>query len=576
MVAVSWFNWYSVALSYLSYLIVGGILLGVGLLFLGYILNNEKYKKAAWSELWELVLVVLLFSLFLPSLANISSAAVRSIDPIGAKYYCTASFVTPPSSGGSGGSSGGQSFGPGVSIQSIFRQYLNGIIYGGQSGNQPSGQSGGQSGGHSGSQYGGQPGQQPPTTPPQASPSSSTIDPCFILVGDGYLRALLVESIAAYRNVLSFYIFSKMGETTASSFGQQGVEFSQRVGGYLAPLNVIIEYYMGFFQKVMILIAFQYFLYDFVAKTFVIMVFVGSILRAFPLTRKMGGTILGVYLSLFFFYPAVLSIMDSIYFSIEPSPHTHMRLNRIYTGASGLMLEVKDYQTWLSGSPKKIKGAINNWNFAYAYTRLTPDGRIPTSPIQSTLPQEQQNDVEQAEQQYNEFLQLEGPAITAAEQILDKNVPLTQRVSKVKKVISWLLNLFTKSTLLIAPYVPGVLASGGLAAVRGVGSLFGRIFGGRISGFVVSAGRAIAASPVGDLLIGAGIAGMAAIGVSSFLSYTQFLFYLVIALGDMVANFVFFGGFLSYIAIVATIGAMKGTSRFLGGDFEIAGLTQFI
>jgi hypothetical protein len=90
--------------------------------------------------------------------------------------------------------------------------------------------------------------------------------------------------------------------------------------------------------------------------------------------------------------------------------------------------------------------------------------------------------------------------------------------------------------------------------------------------------------PTGSFLLGplivtaeqAALVAAGAVNIGLALSAVELAFWSVLQLADVTANFIMFSAIFGYVTVIATIGAMKSLSEFLGGDIEIAGLSQFI
>jgi hypothetical protein len=185
-------------------------------------------------------------------------------------------------------------------------------------------------------------------------PTQDSQQVCHLLVGRGYLNAMAAESFATVESVISFYGLSKMTESVSINVQKAQAGRDVGLGKSMVPMNLIIEVFLSYLKTIIIVSTTQFYLLDFFVHAFPTLLLTGAMLRILPFSRKVGGTLIAVALAMYFFYPTMLSVFDSIYFSIEPSIETHMRLNRIdiFWGGGGQPIEITGNQiSNLPGNP---------------------------------------------------------------------------------------------------------------------------------------------------------------------------------------------------------------------------------
>jgi hypothetical protein len=135
---------------------------------------------------------------------------------------------------------------------------------------------------------------------------------CHIFIARGYLNSLAAESISATETILRSYAATKLAESLTTTVKKEQRE--ERISGKSAtPYNTAIETYNGYLQTAIIVSLMLLFAFDFFVKTFGFLLSVGIVLRAFPGTQRLGGLLMAIALTMFFFYPTVLSVLDIFY-----------------------------------------------------------------------------------------------------------------------------------------------------------------------------------------------------------------------------------------------------------------------
>lgn len=495
----------SVAVEYSPLFGIAVAILSVTYMF-GKMFQNDKWQKWALQEAWDLFYVMVFFFVTLPLLSNITSEVVRSIDPIGAHYYC------------------------------------QGI-------------------------------------------STSPVDLCFMFVGKGYLSSMVAENLGAVHSMLKPYSWLKMATMISITAHSGPTHYSRHPWASLDPLISVFEKYMDYLKNLLLITVFQYYMYDFFSQAALRLVVLGALLRILPMTRKLGGTILGITLAMVFFYPVMLAFFDSLYMSYPVSPHTHMRLNRFSFQGLSFSMDVPSGNLPYHGSPPT---SLNLGDNSVGSNPNNPQGLANpiiqqvdlNTPPPASLVNAFQDD---AAKNYDEVSE----DIKASSEDLEdfSNSVASMAKNNDTAGITAYLKKFLKTTretqdklanngetsllwMFIQPFAGDIAAS----VVSTVGNWFGKAIGSVVSGTL---GATL--SHVVELAITGGtyIANVAASPLTAtFLLKMEYSF--IIIGSDIIANMIMFNAFFSYIAIIATIGAMKSASQFLGGDVEIAGLTQFI
>lgn len=140
------------------------------------------------------------------------------------------------------------------------------------------------------------------------SPDYASIDSCYIRGAKSYLDTLYSEGRAFSYDLLTmsiwFSFFQGIGITSDFHEHASGtIQFSPIGGAFTVPLGVY-TYMFEFASKSLIMIRFQQFLLFFITTSlFPVLTVLGLILRIFPLTRRLGGLLMAIGISLFFVFP---------------------------------------------------------------------------------------------------------------------------------------------------------------------------------------------------------------------------------------------------------------------------------
>ncbi|VVB98091.1 Uncharacterised protein [uncultured archaeon] len=153
--------------------------------------------------------------------------------------------------------------------------------------------------------------------------------PCHIRVAKNFLASLFYETAGFLKAVgvtHSWYTFlssftidyTPVGTTTFFS----GAGFNHGVFAYLNAKNNGLSFLFDNGVKVLTILRFQEILMNFIAVAlFPLMLMAGIILRSFMLTRKLGGLLMALALSLYFIYPMFYVLGDSVYNGVIAAQH---------------------------------------------------------------------------------------------------------------------------------------------------------------------------------------------------------------------------------------------------------------
>ncbi|MDD5337008.1 MAG: hypothetical protein PHS02_00830 [Candidatus ainarchaeum sp.] len=185
--------------------------------------------------------------------------------------------------------------------------------------------------------------------------------PCHIRVAKNFLATIFFETShfvkavgithSWYTYLSSFSIdFTPVGTTTFFS----GAGYSHSIFGFLNAKNNALQFLFENGVKILILTRFQEILLNFIAVAlFPILLTAGLVLRTFMLTRKLGGLLMAMALSLYFIYPIFYVMGDIVLTSVilhqnyDPSlpPEQRPALAAIFTNFTGLPPKLNDVQS---------------------------------------------------------------------------------------------------------------------------------------------------------------------------------------------------------------------------------------
>lgn len=149
--------------------------------------------------------------------------------------------------------------------------------------------------------------------------------PCHMRVAKNFLATLFYETAGYvkavgithswYTYLSSFSMdFTPVGTTTFFS----GASFSHSILGFLNAKNNALAFLFDNGVKTLTLIRFQEVLMNYIGLAlFPVLLAAGLILRAFMLTRKLGGLLMAIALSLYFVYPMFYVWGDSVLTSLK-------------------------------------------------------------------------------------------------------------------------------------------------------------------------------------------------------------------------------------------------------------------
>lgn len=162
-------------------------------------------------------------------------------------------------------------------------------------------------------------------------PSGEEVDsgyrylPCHLRVAKNFLASIFYETAGFVKQVgitNSWYIYFSsfsidfMQTGTTSSFSGSG--FSHSILGFLNAKSNALSFLFDNGVKVLTITRFQEVLINFIGLAiFPVMLTAGLILRVFAITRKLGGLLMAIALSLYFIFPIFYIFGDSVYNSIK-------------------------------------------------------------------------------------------------------------------------------------------------------------------------------------------------------------------------------------------------------------------
>ncbi|MFA5077307.1 MAG: hypothetical protein WC488_02680 [Candidatus Micrarchaeia archaeon] len=193
--------------------------------------------------------------------------------------------------------------------------------------------------------------------------------PCHIRVAKNFLATIFFETAhfvkavgithSWYTYLSSFSVdFTPVGTTTFFS----GAGYSHSILGFLNAKNNALQFLFENGIKILILTRFQEILLNFIAVAlFPLLLIAGLVLRTFMLTRKLGGLLMAMALSLYFIYPIFYIIGDMVLTSVildqnyaQDLPlEERPALAVIFTDFEGLPPKLNDLAPGGSASPQE-------------------------------------------------------------------------------------------------------------------------------------------------------------------------------------------------------------------------------
>jgi hypothetical protein len=231
----------------------------------GNVLGIEKLKVWAKHEIGEVIGAVLIFALlsfFITSADNVSKALVQMIDKPGYDAFCT--------------------------IQTLpdFKYTNNGN---------------------------------------DIDPGYASL-PCHMKVAENYLTSIFYETAALFKSIgLAYSILSYLTTFSLSASIQAAGRVlsaaSMTTNFFLmGPAKAKVHFYSFMFKylvRLLMVLRFQEIILRFIAiALFPILLSLGVGLRAFFLTRKLGGLLIAISLSLYYIYPFFFVVGDAIYYNV--------------------------------------------------------------------------------------------------------------------------------------------------------------------------------------------------------------------------------------------------------------------
>jgi hypothetical protein len=376
---------------------------------------------------------------------------------------------------------------------------------------------------------------------------------CHIFIARGYLKTLAVEALSAFETIMLHYRITKTAESlkvkTNTEGGVRTIE-----GKTASVYNLVIETYNGYLSTIVSVILIQFYFLDFFVKTFPTIFLLGVFLRAFPLTKKTGGLLLAIALSMIIFYPLMYSIIDIFYEHIPLSQYTGMRLNRVYfpeLATQGALLKF-DYET-IQGDVIKSEELDKPLEENVVDKSKISDPDYLTS---STLPINQISENEKTKRAGEEIK-------NEQREIIEGRVDETkyEKYKKKGNILTSLWDMF-RSFAFLNVIVPSL------------SSTFFYTLGSQLIEIIPNP----FVSRISDWIFGTtyGFVGRAAFSTFTFGIGYLYVVRIAFGLAELISNFIIFSAVFSYIALISTIGMIKSLSEFLGGETEIAGLTHFL
>lgn len=380
---------------------------------------------------------------------------------------------------------------------------------------------------------------------------------CHILIARGYLNTLVSEGFSFFESIFASYRVTKIAESIQIVSKSENVDRTKIIGKTASAYNYVIEVYMGYMQTVIIVSLMQLYFFDFFVKTFPLFFSLGIILRAMPLTKKIGGLLIAISLCTFIFMPLIISIVDIYYENIPQSLYSGFRLNRAHNPALGLGAIVEfDFVDPTTGNvipSSQISNIVQ-----------TPIVNQPPSSVSPINPSTYPNPLISPTTITNIY----SNAITTSS-TTPPTAPTTVNINPPSPTIGQQVGdniwAFIKLFSFISAVVPTFGVYTGQIVAKYIGSAVGMYAGGPLGSVLGGVIGTLIAGGTGALVSGGLI-------VSGFHIVTITMF----SIAEVMSNFIVFSGMFAYITLISTIGAIKALSEFLGGEIEIAGLTSFL
>ncbi len=149
--------------------------------------------------------------------------------------------------------------------------------------------------------------------------------PCHMRVADNYLTSIFYETASLFKSIgLAYSTLSYISTFSYSSTFQGAGKFLSAAltttNFFLGFAKTKVNFYSFMFRyltRLLIIIRFQEIILRFIAVAlFPILLSLGIGLRAFFLTRKLGGLLIAMALSLYYIYPLFFVIGDAVYYNV--------------------------------------------------------------------------------------------------------------------------------------------------------------------------------------------------------------------------------------------------------------------
>ncbi len=155
--------------------------------------------------------------------------------------------------------------------------------------------------------------------------------PCHIRIAKNYMASLFyetanfVKTLSVINLITSFLGSLKVLVNLPSGTQTFTSGFSYHIFGFFLPISSFFGFVMNEAARVMFLIRFQeIFLTFFANPVFPVFLGLGFGLRMFSLTRKLGGLLIALALSLYFIFPLGYMLGDTIYNSMKSNDHLNL------------------------------------------------------------------------------------------------------------------------------------------------------------------------------------------------------------------------------------------------------------
>ncbi len=349
--------------------------------------------------------------------------------------------------------------------------------------------------------------------------------PCYMGSSIAYLDSLFFEIKYMFLQMTVIQTANGLIETVhinnprneiRSDFSTTGVPI---FGGLARVTTIILKSMASFLTNAALFVFFQKYLLLFFYYAGPFIFGLGLFLRFFPISRKVGGLLMAIYLAIIFVFPLVYNLFYILYLSNDPVKATNSETRLVRVKFS--ILEDKSIYNGLN-----LKSPIEIAN------------EVEESIKKGTFGEELDNDMNTL---YEESLKDQ----KKAEQDLGIN-PNTNSGSFISSIPDYLWKIFSDSVNI-------------LDSLKSIWRF--------IQTMLLVVGRVhVVMFFQTDLLYG-GVLGLRGRDMG---------FSLLDMMLEDTAHIVFYTYLSSFIAALATIAAIKDLSPLLGGDIEIAGLTHFV